>query len=131
VSRPFRVGELRRPLVVWSRASWNRENRDVVRLVEKRYEEDVDEEAGFAYRYWDLLLAVEGEQFGVRIYAGEPEIAYVAVSPRPADEQQHSNLRAVARYIEQHEGGAKLFVIGDSGGYEELEAAIARKRSRA
>jgi hypothetical protein len=103
----------------------------VVRLVEKKYLEDVDEEAGFAYRYWDLLLDVDGRQFGVRIYADEPEMAHVAVSPRPVDEEQHSELRALARYIEQHEGGAKLFVIGDSGGYEELEAAIARKQLRA
>jgi hypothetical protein len=103
----------------------------VVRLVEKAYFEDVDEQIGFAYRYWDLVLEVDDRRFGVRIYADELATAYVAVSPRPVDEHQHADLRALARYLEQHEGGAKLHVIGDSGGYEELEAAIVRKRSRA
>jgi hypothetical protein len=103
----------------------------VVRLVSKQYFEDIiDERAGAVYRYWDLLLALEGQEFGVRIYTDEPGKAHVAVSPRPVDEGQHSALRALARYLEQHEGGAKLFVIGDSGGYEELESAIARKQSR-
>jgi hypothetical protein len=37
---------------------------------------------------------------------------------------------AAALYVGQNEGGARLFVLGDTGGYEELEAAIARKRSR-
>jgi hypothetical protein len=102
----------------------------VVRLVHKHYVEDVDEKVGFDYRYWDLLLDVGGQQFGVRIYRDQPGKAHVAVSPRPVDDGQHSALRALVRYLEEHEGGAKLFVIGDSGGYEELEAAIERKLAR-
>jgi hypothetical protein len=102
----------------------------VVRLVHKQHLGDIGEEVVYAYRYWDLLVEVDPEQFGVRIYRNEPDKAYVAVSPRPVDEEQHSALRALARYIEQHERGAKLFVIGDSGGYEELEDAIARKLAR-
>jgi hypothetical protein len=102
----------------------------VARLVHKQYFEDIDDEVGYAYLYWDLLVEVDAEQFGVRIYRDEPDKAYVAVSPRPVDEEQHSALRALARYIEQHEGGAKLFVIGDSGAYEELEDAIERKLAR-
>jgi hypothetical protein len=102
----------------------------VVRLVHKQYFEDIDQEVGYAYRYWELVVEVDGEQFGARIYRDEPDKAYVAVSPRPVDDKQHSALRALARYIEQDERGAKLFVIGDSGGYEELEEAIARKLAR-
>jgi hypothetical protein len=102
----------------------------VARLVSKRYAEDIDEDAGFDYRYWDLVVDVDGEEFGVRIYRGEPDIAYVAVAPRPVDETQHSALRALARFVADHENGAKLHVIGDSGGYEELEAAIERKLAR-
>jgi hypothetical protein len=102
----------------------------MTRLVHKQYFEDVDEDAGYDYRYWDLVVDVDGEEFGVRIYRGEPDKGYVGVSPRPVDEEQHTALRALARYLQQHERGAKLFVIGDSGGYEELEAAIERKLER-
>jgi hypothetical protein len=102
----------------------------VAQLVSKEYFEDVDEELGFAYRYWDLVVDVDGEEFGVRIYRDEPGTAYVGVSPRPVDEQQHRALRELASYVEEHERGAKLFVIGDSGGYEELDAAIERKLAR-
>jgi hypothetical protein len=106
------------------------DNRAVARLVRKEYFEDIDEEAGFDYRYWDLVVDVDGEEFGVRIYRGEPEKAHVAISPRPVDAEQHAILRALASYLEEHEDGAKLHVIGDSGGYEELEAAIERKLAR-
>jgi hypothetical protein len=102
----------------------------VARLVSKRYTEDIDEDAGFDYRYWDLVVDVDGEEFGVRIYRGEPDRAHVAVAPRPVDDAQHSALRALARFVADHENGAKLHVIGDSGGYEELEAAIERKLAR-
>lgn len=103
-----------------------------MRLVSKQYFEDIiDEEAGAVYHYWDLVLDVDGEEFGVRIYRDDPGKAHVAISPRPVDDEQHSALRTLARYLEQHEGGAKVFVIGDSGGYEELEHAIERKRERA
>jgi hypothetical protein len=102
----------------------------VARLVQKQYFEDIDEDVGYAYRYWELLVEVDGEQFGVRIYRDEPDKAYFAISPRPVDDEQHSALRMLARYIEQHEHGAKLFVLADSGGYEELEDAIARKLAR-
>jgi hypothetical protein len=102
----------------------------VVRLVRKEYFEYIDEELDFAYRYWDLLIEVDGEQVGVRIYRDDPGKAHVAVSPRPVDEDQHSTLRALARYVEQNERGAKLYVLGDSGGYEELEDAIERKLAR-
>jgi hypothetical protein len=102
----------------------------VVRLVHKQYFEDIDEEVGYAYCYWELLVEVDGEQFGVRIYRDEPDKAYAAVSPRPVDDEQYSALSALARYLEQHEHGAKLLVIGDSGGYEELEDAITRKLAR-
>ena len=99
------------------------------RLVQKQYFEDVDEELGFAYRYWDLVVDVDGAAFDVRIYRDEPNKANVAISPRPVDDAQHALLRALARYLEQHEG-AKLHVIGDGGGYEELEGAIERKVTR-
>jgi hypothetical protein len=101
----------------------------VPRLVRKEYLEDVDENVGYAYHYWDLVVDVESERFGVRIYRDEPATAYVAVSPRPVHEKQHAALRALARYLEEREG-AKLHVIGDSGGYEELEVALARKLAR-
>lgn len=103
----------------------------MVELVEKTYLEDVDEGVGYAYRYWDLRVDIDGREYGVRIYADEPEKAAVASSPRVLDDEQHADLRALARYVAENEGGARLFVIGDGGGYEELEAAIARKRSRA
>jgi hypothetical protein len=102
----------------------------VARLVSKQYHEDVDEEAGFDYRYWDLLVDLDGQEFGVRIYRGEPDKAHVAVAPRPVDDAQHEALRALARFVAEQENGAKLFVIGDSGGYEELEAVIERKLAR-
>jgi hypothetical protein len=102
----------------------------VARLVSKEYIEDVDEQAGFAYRYWYLVVEVDGHEFGVRIYRDEPETASVAISPRPVDEEQHRALRELASYLEQHERCATLLVIGDSGGYEELEAAIERKLAR-
>jgi hypothetical protein len=102
----------------------------VARLVSKQYVEDVDEDAGFDYRYWELVIDVDGEEFGVRIYRDDPGVAGVAVAPRPADDAQHSALRALARFVAEHENGASLHVIGDSGGYEELEAAIARKLAR-
>jgi glycosyltransferase involved in cell wall biosynthesis len=98
----------------------------VPRLVQKQHFEDVDEGLGFAYRYWDLVVDVGDTAFDVRIYRDEPDMAYVAVSPRPVDDTQHAALRALARHLEEHEG-AKLHVIGDGGGYEELEAAIDRK----
>jgi hypothetical protein len=102
----------------------------VARLVSKKYFEEVDEEVGYDYRYWELVVDVEGEEFGVRIYRDEPWKASVAISPRPVDEEQHRALRELASYLEQHERGAKLHVIGDGGGYEELEAAIQRKLAR-
>jgi hypothetical protein len=102
----------------------------VARLVSKQYVEDVDEDAGFDYRYWELVIDVDGEEFGVRIYRDDPGTAGVAVAPRPVDDAQHSALRELARFVAEHENGAKLHVIGDSGGYEELEAAIARKLAR-
>jgi hypothetical protein len=101
----------------------------VARLVRKEYFEDVDEEVGYAYRYWDLVVDVDGTAFGVRIYRDEPDKAHLAISPRPVDEEQHAALRALARYLEENEG-ARLHVIGDGGGYEELEAAIERKLAR-
>ncbi|HEV3480547.1 MAG TPA: hypothetical protein VG144_14010 [Gaiellaceae bacterium] len=99
------------------------------RLVQKHYFEDIDENVGYAYRYWDLTVDVDGRRFDVRIYRDEPETAYVAFSPRPVDDAQHAALRALARHLEEAEG-AKLHVIGDSGGYEELEGAIERKLAR-
>ena len=102
-----------------------------VALVEKQYREEVDEAAGYDYRYWDLVLTVDGREFGVRIYAEETDKASLAISPRPVDDAQHAHLRALAKYLREHEGVRELWVIGDSGGFEELEAAIARKRARA
>ena len=96
----------------------------------KQYFEDIDVDAGFDYRYWDLVVDVDGEEFGVRIYQGEPDRAHVAVAPRPVDDAQHAVLRELARFVAEHENGAKLHVIGDGGGYEEVEAAIARKLAR-
>jgi hypothetical protein len=103
----------------------------VARLVEKQYVEDVDEEAGFSYRYWSLVVETRGRSFGVRIYTDQPEAADVAVSPRPFDQEQHADLRAVAAYLAEHEGVRELLVIGDSGGFDELERVIADKQSRA
>lgn len=54
----------------------------------------------------------------------------MAVAPRPVDDAQHAALRELARFVAEHENGAKLHVIGDGGGYEEVEAAIARKLAR-
>jgi hypothetical protein len=76
------------------------------------------------------VVDVDGHEFGVRIYRDEPWNAYVAISPRPADEEQHRALRELASYLEQHERCASLLVIGDGGGYEELGAAIERKLAR-
>jgi hypothetical protein len=102
----------------------------VARLVDKQYVEDIDEDAGFNYRYWELVDDDDDEQFRVRISPGEPDNAYVAATPHPVDNAQHAALRALARFVAEHENGAKLHVIGDSGGYEELEAAIERKLAR-
>jgi hypothetical protein len=102
----------------------------VARLVSKQYIEEVDQDAGFDYRYWELFIEVDGDEFGVRIYRDDPGTASVAVAPRPVDDAQHAALRALARFLAEHENGAKLHVIGDSGGYEELEAAIERKQAR-
>ena len=102
----------------------------VAKLIERTYVDDVDEAVGYAYRYWELRLEVDGREYGVRIYTDEPGKASVPIAPRPVDDEQHADLRALARYLAENED-ARLHVIGDSGGYEELEAAIARKRSRA
>lgn len=103
----------------------------VVALVEKQYREDIDEAAAYDYRYWNLVLTIDGREFGVRIYADDTDKAYLPISPRPVDDAQHADLRALAEYLREHEGVRELCVIGDSGGYEELEAAIATKRARA
>ena len=50
----------------------------MARLVSKQYIEDIDEDAGFAYRYWELVVDVEGEEFGVRIYRDDTGRASVA-----------------------------------------------------
>jgi hypothetical protein len=102
----------------------------VARLVSKQYIEEVDEDAGFDYRFWELVIDVDGEEFGVRIYRDDPGTASVGIAPRPVDEAQHAALRELARFVAEHENGAKLHVIGDGGGYEELEAAIVRKLAR-
>jgi hypothetical protein len=33
-----------------------------MQLVQQEYFEDVDEAVGYAYRYWELLLEIEGRQ---------------------------------------------------------------------
>jgi hypothetical protein len=65
----------------------------VVRLVHKQYFEDIGEEVGYAYRYWDLLVEVDPEQFGVGIYRDEPDKAYV----RGYEELEDAIARKLAR----------------------------------
>jgi hypothetical protein len=79
--------------------------------VKKEYIENVVEEVGETYRYWDYAFDFGDRRYSTRVYTDEPEVAYVDRSPldRPLKRwwkgaSRDPHLRAIHRHLRADTG---------------------------